>query len=72
MFVCGEILVWKGRAVNTEFAGSIVIDKVSTLQDESFDDSVKGAVQVSHWLLVPDEFSGTKLSKVFARLGALK
>ena len=48
-----------------------MIDKISTLEDKSLDDPVKGRILVPGGLFVPKEFSRTKLSKVLAGFGTI-
>lgn len=50
---------------------TVVVDKITALQDKALDDAVKGRVLVPGRLLVPEEFAGAELPKIFAGLGAI-
>jgi hypothetical protein len=66
-----EILVAKRRPVNAYLSRTIVVNEVPTLYHEPFDNPVKGTFLVARCLLVLQKLTGTKLTKVLARLGAL-
>jgi hypothetical protein len=66
-----EILVGKRRPVNADPSRTIVVNEVPTLNHEPFDDTVKDTLLVTRCLFVLQKLTGTKLTKVLARLGAL-
>lgn len=50
---------------------TVMIQKVTSLEHKSFNDSMKGGIQIARGLLIAQKLAGAELPKIFARLGAL-
>lgn len=73
MLVRIQIFVWKATVtVNRSLPSSIVVDEVSSLYHEIFDYTMEYGILIASRVVIPNVFSGAKLSKVFTCLGTLR